>query len=82
MERKKLIRTSIPATTLLPEETVQELNEQTISPIKSTVKRLNMDMPQDLYELIEAEVEETGQTVKGFFVMLTRQHFRLQGKLQ
>ena len=48
MERKKLIRTSIPATTLLPEETVQELNEQTISPIKSTVKRLNMDMPQDL----------------------------------
>lgn len=82
MERKKLIRTTIPTTaTILPEEAIQELNKKTIDPIKPEVKRINMDMPQDLYELIEEEIAETGQTVKGFFVMLTRQHFRTQGKI-
>lgn len=84
MERKKLVRTSIPSsTTLLPETAVQELNKKTIEAnnVKPEVKRINMDMPQDLYELIEAEVAETGQTIKGFFVMLTKQHFRTNGKL-
>jgi hypothetical protein len=84
MERKKLVRTSIPtSTTLLPETAVQELNKKTIeqNSVKAEVKRINMDMPQDLYELIEAEVAETGQTIKGFFVMLSRQHFRTKGKL-
>jgi hypothetical protein len=57
------------------------LNKTTIEATKREVKRINMDMPQDLYELIESEVEETGQTVKGFFVMLTRQYFRSKGKL-
>ena len=83
MERKKLVRTSIPTQTILPEEKVKELNKQTIESNlpKREVKRLNMDMPHELYDLIEAELEETGQTVKGFFVMLTRQHFRVKGKL-
>ena len=44
--------------------------------IPRNVKRLNMDLPQDLYEKIETEITETGQTVKGFFVMLARQHFK------
>jgi hypothetical protein len=43
---------------------------------KRDVKRINMDIPTDLNDLIEAEIEETGQTVKGFFVMLARQYFR------
>jgi predicted RNA-binding protein YlxR (DUF448 family) len=40
------------------------------------VKRLNMDIPQDLYEKIESEIDETGQTVKGFFVMLAKNYFK------
>ena len=42
----------------------------------SSVKRINMDFPLDLYERVEAEIEETGQTVKGFFLMLTKQYFK------
>ena len=42
----------------------------------SLVKRINMDFPLDVYERVEAEIEETGQTVKGFFLMLTKQYFK------
>ncbi len=85
MERKKLTR-STPTTTVSvsTEEVVRELNKTTIEAetnIKRDVKRINMDMPNDLYDLIEQEIAETGQTVKGFFVSLTRQHFRTQGKI-
>jgi hypothetical protein len=42
----------------------------------SSVKRINMDFPLDLYERIESEIDETGQTVKGFFLMLAKQYFK------
>ena len=42
----------------------------------SSVKRINMDFPLDLYERVEAEIADTGQTVKGFFLMLTKQYFK------
>lgn len=42
----------------------------------SSVKRINMDFPLDLYERIEFEIDETGQTVKGFFLMLAKQYFK------
>ena len=42
----------------------------------SSVKRINMDFPLDIYERVEAEIEETWQTVKGFFLMLTKQYFK------
>ena len=81
MEKKKLKR-SINTTTAVGQElALQQLNEQIIgkvepeTPVKN-VKRLNMDIPQDLYNQIEAEIDENGQTVKGFFVMLARQYFR------
>ncbi len=84
MEKKKLVRTYTPNTVAATEKTIQELNKTTLDAetVKSPVKRINMDMPQDLYQFIEEEVEETGQTVKGFFVALVKQHFRAQGKLQ
>jgi uncharacterized protein (UPF0335 family) len=83
MEKKKLKR-SINTTTAEGQEiALQQLNQQigkiekieSEMPIKN-VKRLNMDIPQDLYNQIEAEIDENGQTVKGFFVMLARQYFR------
>ena len=42
----------------------------------SSVKRINMDFPLDVYERVEAEIDDTGQTVKGFFLMLTKQYFK------
>jgi hypothetical protein len=42
----------------------------------TSVKRINMDFPLDLYERIESEIDDSGQTVKGFFLMLTKQYFK------
>ena len=42
----------------------------------SSVKRINMDFPLDIYERIESEIDDTGQTVKGFFLMLAKQYFK------
>lgn len=83
MEKKKLKRSINTATAVGQELALQQLNEQIgiveknepETPVKN-VKRLNMDIPQDLYHQIETEIDEKGQTVKGFFVMLARQYFR------
>ncbi len=48
----------------------------------SSVKRINMDFPLDVYERIEAEIDDTGQTVKGFFLMLTKQYFRSRNNIK
>lgn len=45
----------------------------------SSVKRINMDFPSEIYERIESEIDETGQTVKGFFLMLAKQYFKNRG---
>ena len=84
MEKKKLVRTYAPNAITPTEKAIQELNKTTLDAetAKLPVKRINMDMPQDLYQLIEEEVAETGQTVKGFFVSLVKQYFRAQGKLK
>ena len=79
MEKKKLKRSINTATAEGQEKALQELNKKIVPEPETTarnVKRLNMDMPMDLYEQIETEIEENGQTVKGFFVMLARQYFR------
>jgi hypothetical protein len=83
MEKKKLKRSINTNTAVGQEEALQQLNQQIEkggkiepeTPVKN-VKRLNMDIPQDLYNQIESEIDENGQTVKGFFVMLARQYFR------
>ena len=80
MEKKKLTRTINAATASGQEIALQELNKQitnTDAAAKNKpMKRLNMEIGQDLYDQIEAEIEETGQTIKGFFVMLAKQHFK------
>jgi uncharacterized coiled-coil protein SlyX len=81
MEKKKLTRTINTKTAAGQEAALEALNQQLIEPEKKIkevkeVKRLNMDVPMDLYDQIEAEIDENGQTVKGFFVMLARQYFR------
>ena len=80
MEKKKLTITINAATASGQEIALQELNKKITATDATTkdkpTKRLNMEIGQDLYDQIEAEIEETGQTIKGFFVMLAKQHFR------
>ena len=80
MEKKKLTRTINAATASGQEIALQELNKKITATDATTkdkpTKRLNMEIGQDLYDQIEAEIEETGQTIKGFFVMLAKQHFK------
>lgn len=42
---------------------------------KKTVQRLTLDLPQFIYDKIKDETEETGQTMKGFFLWLLNKHF-------
>lgn len=51
------------------EEALSKLN-------KKKVHRVTIDFPITLFEKIEAETEETGQTFKGFFVGLARDYFK------
>ena len=81
MEKKKLTRTITALNAVEQEKALEALNKELVKPEDQKkdpkeVKRLNMDIPMDLYEQIEGEIEENGQTVKGFFVMLARQYFR------
>lgn len=43
------------------------------------VQRITVDMPIDLYEKMKTEVEDNGQTIKGFIVNLVRSHFKKIG---
>jgi tRNA uridine 5-carbamoylmethylation protein Kti12 len=40
------------------------------------IQRITVDMPIDLYERMKGEVENNGQTIKGFIVNLVRAHFK------
>jgi hypothetical protein len=68
------------------EETVhlQQVTASTVKVSKSTditersgkIQRITVDMPIDLYERMKGEVEDNGQTIKGFIVNLVRAHFK------
>jgi hypothetical protein len=53
-----------------------KLNKNTEA-IEKEVKtqRITVDMPIDLYERMKDEVEDRGQTIKGFIVGLVKTHF-------
>lgn len=65
---------------------LQQLTENTVKIIKGTntmervdkIQRITVDMPIDLYERMKGEVEDNGQTIKGFIVNLVRGHFKKQ----
>jgi hypothetical protein len=40
------------------------------------VQRITVDMPLELYERIKNEVEDNGQTIKGFIVNLVKFYFQ------
>jgi hypothetical protein len=84
-------KTEVPVQNVAPKKTVKPKIEKRGRPAKgdpneggsvkliadgSSVKRINMDFPLDIYERIESEIDDTGQTVKGFFLMLSKQYFK------
>jgi uncharacterized protein with NAD-binding domain and iron-sulfur cluster len=50
------------------------LQQDTEKPSK--IQRITVDMPLDLYEQMKDEVDDNGQTIKGFVVNLVKAHFR------
>jgi hypothetical protein len=73
-------------TPLVKEETVnlQQVTATTVNVSKNAeiaertgkIQRITVDMPIDLYERMKGEVEDNGQTIKGFIVNLVRAHFK------
>lgn len=39
------------------------------------IQRITVDMPLELYERMKDQVDDNGQTIKGFIVSLVKQHF-------
>lgn len=54
------------------EKLLQQLHKKDT---RKKVQRVTIDFPQYMYDQIKEEVEETGQTLKGFMVGLVRDHF-------
>lgn len=42
---------------------------------KKNVKRITLDLPVSMFEKIAEETEATGQTYKGFFMVLAAEYF-------
>ncbi len=42
---------------------------------KKNIQRITVDFPQFLYDRMKVEIDDTGQTMKGFIVGLVRDHF-------
>ena len=57
--------------------TVKNSNNTEIAVEKSgKIQRITVDMPIELYERMKDEVDDNGQTIKGFIVNLVKGHFK------
>jgi uncharacterized protein with NAD-binding domain and iron-sulfur cluster len=54
----------------------KSVNLQQDTEKSSKIQRITVDMPLDLYEQMKDEVDDNGQTIKGFVVNLVKAHFR------
>ncbi len=70
-ERKPILpKKDIPAEA--QEKALEQLQRQDK---QKAIQRITADFPQYLYDKMKVEIEETGQTMKGFIVGLVRDHF-------
>ena len=61
----------------ITEDAVKSSNNTEISAEKSgKIQRITVDMPIELYERMKDEVDDNGQTIKGFIVNLVKGHFK------
>jgi hypothetical protein len=68
-----------PTTVNVQENTVlavKERNNTASSEKSGKIQRITVDMPIELYEKMKDEVEDNGQTIKGFIVNLVKFHFQ------
>jgi hypothetical protein len=70
-------------TSTIVEKTVnlQQNTENTVINNSNTeksakIQRITVDMPMELYERMKDEVDDNGQTIKGFVVNLVKSHFK------
>ena len=57
-------------------EATVKMNTFTAVPEKTgKIQRITVDMPLELYERMKDQVDDNGQTIKGFIVSLVKQHF-------
>lgn len=47
---------------------------------KKSIQRITVDFPQFIYDRMKVEIDDTGQTMKGFIVGLVRDHFTRKEK--
>jgi hypothetical protein len=57
------------------ENTVNDSKDTAVAGKLPKIQRITVDMPIELYEKMKDEVEDNGQTIKGFIVNLVKFHF-------
>jgi hypothetical protein len=57
------------------ENAVNSSNDTVLAVKATKIQRITVDMPIELYEKMKDEVEDNGQTIKGFIVNLVKFHF-------
>ena len=45
--------------------------------VKNKKTRVSVDFPHDIYEVMKADTQKKGQTLKGFIVAMVREHYQL-----
>jgi hypothetical protein len=66
-------------TVKLQQNTATTVNSSNDTEKSTKIQRITVDMPIDLYERMKNEVDDNGQTIKGFVVNLVRAHFKRVG---
>jgi hypothetical protein len=74
MAKTKLSRKSTSMSVQEQEAAIQKLDKA--KPKKRALQRVTVDVPKPLYDDIKSEIEETGQTLKGFFIALAKKYFK------
>ena len=78
-ERKPIIakKVTVDASATEQEKVLVQLQQQDK---KKNIQRITVDFPQFLYDRMKVEIDDTGQTMKGFIVGLVRDHFTRKEK--
>ena len=73
-ERKTIVakKTVVDVSADEQEKVLSQLQQQDK---KKNIQRITVDFPQFLYDRMKNEIDDTGQTMKGFIVGLVRDHF-------
>jgi len=76
MAKTKLSRKNASMSVQEQEVALQQLDKPQPKRKKRALQRVTVDVPKPLYDDIKIEIEETGQTLKGFFIALAKNYFK------